>query len=132
MPYIGHTLSSEGVQADLGIVKAILEMMAPTDVVRVRRINIAYKKDTGMMLTDTLSRHHFDHTTDKAQGDEQVDSLETIKEILLCESTVATLRDHMLRDTELQQVQSFIQSDSPAAPKDLEPTISPNFHIDDE
>ena len=95
-------------------------------------INIVYKKDTEMMLTDTLSRHHLDHTTDKVQGDEQVDSLETINEILLCESTVATLRDHMLRDTELQQVQSFIQSDLPATPKDLEPTIFPYFHIDDE
>ena len=95
-------------------------------------INIVYKKDTEMMLTDTLSRHYLDNTTNKAQGDEQVDSLETINEILLCELTVAILQDHMLRDTELQQVKSFIQSDSPATPKDLEPTISPYFHIDDE
>ena len=38
MPCTGHILSSEGVQADLGIVKAILEMTALTDVARVRRI----------------------------------------------------------------------------------------------
>ena len=31
------------------------------------------------MVTDTLSRHHLDHTTDKAQGDKQVDRLEPIK-----------------------------------------------------
>ena len=107
MPYIGHVLTSEGVQAEPGKVKAILEMM----------------------LANTLSRHHLEHTTDNTQGDEQVDSLETISEILLCESTVTTLRDHALHDEELQQVQSFIQSGWPASPKDLEPIISPNFHI---
>ena len=82
------------------------------------------------MVTDTLSRHHLDHTTDKAQGDKQVDRLEPNNEILPCESTVATLRDRMLRDSELQQVQSFIQSDSLESLKDLEPTISPYYHID--
>ena len=105
MPYIGHVLTSEGVQAEPGKVKAILEMM----------------------LANTLSRHHLEHTTDNTQGDEQVDSLETISEILLCESTVTTLRDHALHDEELQQVQSFIQSGWPASPKDLEPTISPQL-----
>ena len=88
---------------------------SPKEVMRLHQndINIFYKKDIEMMLTNTLSRHHLEHTTDKAQGDEQVDSLETINEIFLCESTVAALRDHMLRDIELQQVQSFIHSDSP-------------------
>ena len=61
-----------------------------------------------------------------------MDSLETINEILLCESTVTTLRDHTLCDAELQQVQSYIQSGWPASPKDLEPSISPYFYIRDE
>ena len=38
MPYIGHILTSEGVQADPGKVKVILEMTKPTDVAGVRRI----------------------------------------------------------------------------------------------
>ena len=38
MPYIGHILTSEGVQADPGKVQAILEMTKPTDVAGVRRI----------------------------------------------------------------------------------------------
>ena len=38
MPYIGHILTSEGVQADTGKVMAILEMTKPTDVAGVRRI----------------------------------------------------------------------------------------------
>ena len=51
---------------------------------------------------------------------------------LLCESTVITLRDRTLCDAELQQVQSYIQSGWPASSKDLQPTISPYFHIRDE
>ena len=85
-----------------------------------------------MLIADTLSRHHLDHTTDKAQGDEEVDSLGTINEILLCESTVTTPRDHTASDAELQLVQSFIQSGWPATSKDLDPTIAPHFHVRDE
>ena len=95
-------------------------------------ITIVYKKGTEMLIADTLSRHHLDHTTDKAQGDEEVDSLGTINEILLCESTVTTLRDHTASDAELQLVQSFIQSGWPATSKDLDPTIVPYFHVRDE
>ena len=38
MPYIGHILTSDGVQADPAKVQAILEMKQPTDVAGVRRI----------------------------------------------------------------------------------------------
>ena len=38
MPYIGHILTSEGVQADPGKVQAILKMTKPTDVAGIRRI----------------------------------------------------------------------------------------------
>ena len=95
-------------------------------------ITIVYKKGTEMLIADTLSRHHLDHTTDKAQGDEEVDSLGTINEILLCESTVTTLRDQTASDAELQLVQSFIQSGWPATSKDLDPSIVPYFHVRDE
>ena len=38
MPYIGHILTSDCVQADPAKVQAILEMKQPTDVAGVRRI----------------------------------------------------------------------------------------------
>ena len=85
-----------------------------------------------MLIADTLSRHHLDHTTDKAQGDEEVDRLGAINEILLCESTMTALQDHTASDAEIQLVQSFIQSGWPATSKDLDPTIVPYFHIRDE
>ena len=38
MPYIGHILTSDGVQADPSKIQAILSMNPPTDVAGVRRI----------------------------------------------------------------------------------------------
>jgi hypothetical protein len=48
-------------------------------------VTIVYKKESEMLLADTLSRHHLDNSTDEARSVDsdldQVDSLEEINEI---------------------------------------------------
>ena len=98
-------------------------------------LTIVYKKESEMLLADTLSRHHLDNSTNEAcsvDSDlDQVDSLEEINEILNCETTTI-LQDHTTKDQDLQQVKSFIQSGWPESSKDLSPTITPYFHLRDE
>ena len=60
MPYIGHLLTSEGVQADPGKVKAILEMTKPTDVAGVRRILGTVNYLAKLLLTIPKYQSHFE------------------------------------------------------------------------
>ena len=99
-------------------------------------VTITYKKGSEMLLADTLSRHHLESCNDEAcsiESDfEWTDSLDTINQILACETTTAKLRDETGKDHELQQVKSYIYKGWPGNAKCLTPNITPYFHIRDE
>jgi hypothetical protein len=82
-----------------------------------------------MLLADTLSRHHLDNSTDEARSVDsdldQVDSLKEINEILNCETTTI-FQDQTIKDQDLQQVKSFIQSGWSESSKD--PSHQSNNH----
>ena len=99
-------------------------------------VTITYKKGSEMLLADTLSRHHLESCNDEAcsiESDfEWTDSLDTINQILACETTTAELRDETGKDHELQKVKSYIYKGWPGNAKCLTPNITPYFHIRDE
>ena len=99
-------------------------------------VTIGYKKGPEDLLADTLSRHHLESCNDEAcsiENDfEWTGSLDTINQILACETTAAKLRDETRKDQELQQVKSYIYKGWPGNAKCLTPNITPYFHIRDE
>ncbi|CAB4030624.1 Transposon Ty3-G Gag-Pol poly [Paramuricea clavata] len=60
MPYTGNILTSDGVQADLAKVQAILEMKQPTDVAGVRRI-LGTVNYLAKFLPQATSYKHLNH-----------------------------------------------------------------------
>ena len=99
-------------------------------------VTISYKKGSKLLLADTLSLHHLESCNDEAcsiESDfEWTDSLDTINQILACETTTAKLRDETRKDQELQQVKSYIYKGWPGNAKCLTPNITPYFNIQDE
>ena len=92
-----------------------------------------------MLLADTLSRHHLEHSTccteeiPEGSGNvEDTHKLEETNQLLTSETIAIKFREETQKDQDLQTVKTFIQTGWPKNPTGLNSTVTPYYHIRDK